>query len=71
MKNQRGKMVIYLPGAMNEVEILDNLSPREIVTHLDKHVIGQKSAKRAVNLLFAAHPPYSSKSVNRNSLTHI
>ena len=41
-------MVIYLPGAMNEVEILDNLSPREIVTHLDKHVIGQKSAKRAV-----------------------
>ena len=48
MKNQRGKMVIYLPGAMNEVEILDNLSPREIVTHLDKHVIGQKSAKRAV-----------------------
>ena len=48
MKNQRGEMVIYLPGAMNEVEILDNLSPREIVTHLDKHVIGQKSAKRAV-----------------------
>jgi ATP-dependent HslUV protease ATP-binding subunit HslU len=48
MKNQRGEMVIYLPGAMDEVEILDNLSPREIVTHLDKHVIGQKSAKRAV-----------------------
>ena len=48
MKNQRGEMVIYLPGAMDEVGILDNLSPREIVTHLDKHVIGQKSAKRAV-----------------------
>ena len=48
MKNQRGKMVIYLPDVMDEVEILDNLSPREIVTHLDKHVIGQKSAKRAV-----------------------
>ena len=49
MKNQRGEMVIYLPGEMDEVGILDNnLSPREIVTHLDKHVIGQKSAKRAV-----------------------
>lgn len=41
-------MVIYLPGAKDEVEILDDLSPREIVTHLDKHVIGQESAKRAV-----------------------
>ncbi len=44
-------MVIYLPGAVEEeeqVEALDELSPRQIVAHLDKHVVGQKAAKRAV-----------------------
>ena len=25
-----------------------NLSPQEIVTHLDKHIVGQEDAKRAV-----------------------
>ena len=41
-------MVIYLPGAVERVESLDELTPRQIVSHLDKHVVGQKAAKRAV-----------------------
>src|SRR5207253_9408747 len=42
-------MAIYLPAAAEEEQIaLDELTPREIVTELDKHVVGQKDAKRAV-----------------------
>ena len=42
-------MVIYLPGqAEDEEPLLDELTPREIVRELDKHVIGQADAKRAV-----------------------
>ena len=42
-------MVIYLPGATDaETPSLDELTPREIVHELDKHVVGQKEAKRAV-----------------------
>jgi ATP-dependent HslUV protease ATP-binding subunit HslU len=42
-------MAIYLPGTAEEEQLaLDDLTPREIVTELDKHVIGQKDAKRAV-----------------------
>ena len=42
-------MAIYLPGTAEEEQIaLDELTPREIVTELDKYVIGQKDAKRAV-----------------------
>src|SRR5712675_311318 len=42
-------MAIYLPGTAEEEQIaLDELTPREIVTELDKHVVGQKDAKRAV-----------------------
>jgi ATP-dependent HslUV protease ATP-binding subunit HslU len=42
-------MAIYLPGTVEEEQIaLDELTPREIVAELDKHVIGQKDAKRAV-----------------------
>src|SRR5579875_1830852 len=42
-------MVIYLPGqATDERPILDELTPREIVRELDKYVIGQNEAKRAV-----------------------
>ena len=42
-------MAIYLPAAAEEEQIaLDELTPREIVAELDKHVIGQKAAKRAV-----------------------
>ena len=42
-------MAIYLPGTMDEEQIaLDELTPREIVAELDKHVVGQKDAKRAV-----------------------
>ena len=41
-------MVIYLPGSLEETATLDQMTPREIVAELDKHVVGQKAAKRAV-----------------------
>jgi len=42
-------MVIYLPSqSTSEAPLLDELTPREIVRELDKHVIGQAEAKRAV-----------------------
>ena len=42
-------MAIYLPATAEEEQIaLDELTPREIVAELDKHVVGQKDAKRAV-----------------------
>ena len=42
-------MAIYLPATAEEEQIaLDDLTPREIVAELDKHVVGQKDAKRAV-----------------------
>src|SRR2546428_5643985 len=42
-------MAIYLPGTVDEERIaLDELTPREIVSELDKYVVGQKAAKRAL-----------------------
>lgn len=41
-------MVIYLSGEIEDDIKLDDLTPRQIVTELDKHVVGQKAAKRAV-----------------------
>ncbi len=42
-------MAIYLPGTAEEESLtLDELTPREIVAELDKYVVGQKDAKRAV-----------------------
>src|SRR5437016_11805503 len=42
-------MVIYLPSQSVDSEpVLDELTPREIVRELDKHVVGQGEAKRAV-----------------------
>jgi ATP-dependent HslUV protease ATP-binding subunit HslU len=42
-------MVIYLPQqSTDEAPLLDELTPREIVAELDKHVIGQADAKRSV-----------------------
>jgi len=42
-------MVIYLPSqSMDEAPLLDELTPREIVHELDKYVIGQADAKKAV-----------------------
>ena len=42
-------MAIFLPGTAEELELsLEDLSPREIVAELDKHVVGQRAAKRAV-----------------------
>jgi ATP-dependent HslUV protease ATP-binding subunit HslU len=42
-------MVIYLPSqSIEETPALDELTPREIVRELDKYVVGQDDAKRAV-----------------------
>ena len=44
-------MAIYLPATAEEQQAsLDDLTPREIVTELDKYVVGQKDAKRAVSI---------------------
>jgi len=42
-------MAIFLPGTAEDQSLaLDEMTPREIVTELDKYVVGQKAAKRAV-----------------------
>jgi ATP-dependent HslUV protease ATP-binding subunit HslU len=41
-------MPIHLPATSEDLRTLDRLSPREIVAELDRHVVGQAAAKRAV-----------------------
>src|SRR5256714_7724547 len=41
-------MVIYLSGEVSDAPRLDEMTPRQIVAELDKYVVGQHSAKRAV-----------------------
>src|ERR1700752_969125 len=41
-------MVIYLPGEVKEQPKLDEMTPRQIVEELNKYVVGQHAAKRAV-----------------------
>ena len=41
-------MVIYLEGEVDEQVGLDEMTPRQIVAELDRYIIGQKEAKKAV-----------------------
>jgi ATP-dependent HslUV protease ATP-binding subunit HslU len=41
-------MVIYLSGEVEEKKKLDEMTPRQIVEELNKYVVGQSAAKRAV-----------------------
>jgi ATP-dependent HslUV protease ATP-binding subunit HslU len=41
-------MVIYLQGETDDALRLDEMTPRQIVAELDKHVVGQAAAKRSV-----------------------
>jgi ATP-dependent HslUV protease ATP-binding subunit HslU len=42
-------MAIFLPGTADDQSLaLDEMTPREIVAELDKYVVGQQAAKRAV-----------------------
>ncbi len=41
-------MTIHLPPPREEARALDQLTPREIVAELDRHVVGQAKAKRSV-----------------------
>ncbi len=40
--------MIYLPGTVEENESLEDLTPKQIVLELDKYIVGQRNAKRAV-----------------------
>ncbi len=57
MASKSDKELIYMPGGVNgaaqsegseAVPALDDLKPREIVAELDKYIVGQAAAKRAV-----------------------
>ena len=41
-------MVFYLPETAENAQALDDMTPRQIVAELDKHVVGQPAAKRSV-----------------------
>ena len=41
-------MVIHLPASIDEQPIGERLTPKEIVLELDKYIVGQRAAKRAV-----------------------
>src|SRR5579863_7621691 len=41
-------MVIHLPGSIEDSLDPERLTPKEIVRELDKYIVGQSAAKRAV-----------------------
>jgi ATP-dependent HslUV protease ATP-binding subunit HslU len=41
-------MVFYLPETVENAASLEDMTPRQIVSELDKYVVGQKEAKRSV-----------------------
>jgi ATP-dependent HslUV protease ATP-binding subunit HslU len=43
-------MVIHLAGLTDDTSSAERLTPREIVRELDKYIVGQRAAKRAVSI---------------------
>ena len=41
-------MVFYMPGHVEPGRVTSELTPREIVAELDRFIVGQARAKRAV-----------------------
>ena len=41
-------MVFYLPETLESATVLDEMSPRQIVAELDRYIVGQEAAKKAV-----------------------
>ncbi len=41
-------MIFYMPGSVEPPKVTDDLTPRQIVAELDRFVVGQAAAKRAV-----------------------
>ncbi len=41
-------MVFYMPGKIESVDDAGSMTPRQIVEALDRHIVGQADAKRAV-----------------------
>ncbi len=72
-------MAIYLPSTAEEQQsaALDDLTPREIVAELDKYVVGQKDAKRAVAIALRNRmrrqklPPDMAEEVNPKNILMI
>src|SRR6201999_2917913 len=51
-------MAIYPPGTAEDQPLaLEELTPREIVAELDKYVVGQDAAKRAVAIALRNRQP--------------
>ena len=69
-------MALYLPATTDDEHVaLDELTPREIVRELDKYVVGQNQAKRAVAIALRNRmrrrnfpPSWPKKSFPRTSL---
>jgi ATP-dependent HslUV protease ATP-binding subunit HslU len=60
-------MAIFLPGTAEELELsLEDLTPREIVAELDKHVVGQRAAKRAVAIRQKLPPDLAEEIMPKN-----
>jgi ATP-dependent HslUV protease ATP-binding subunit HslU len=60
-------MALELPGLTNLSPHLEDLTPRQIVARLDKFVVGQNAAKRAVAIALRNTPSWPRRYSPRTS----